>query len=109
MGLILALLAVSFLPTYAPPAYAGNPTGSRGDNPTEPPTPGGPDDPSDAPGSKGSASIGTPQVAVGSGDYVGEDIYIRKNGAHGVVIVSGGAAFWLSIARTTLLGYWLHR
>lgn len=108
MGLILALLAVSFLPSYTPLAYAGNPTGTHGDNSsTQPPT-GGPDDPSDGPTSKGSAQMRTPLLTTSSGD-VGDGLWVKKNGARGIVLTPGSAAFWLNFARTTVLGYWLHR
>ncbi len=105
--LVLALLAVSFLPSFTPPAQAGN-AGQIGDGGTGTPPQGGPDEPTGGPTAKGSLTSTNPRnISVSAGDLPGDDIHVSDLGVRNVS--AQRVVGWMTIVRAVLSGFWLHR
>ena len=105
--LVLALLAVSFLPSFTPSARAGN-TGQIGDGDIKGPPQGGPDEPTGGPAAKGTLTSTNPRhITSSAGDMPGDEVHVKGLGAQRAN--SQRADNWMLVAKAVLSGFWLHR
>ena len=98
-ALVAVVLAVSFLPAFAPPARAGSQPWWGGTIPPQP-TSGGPDEPDDK-NPKASATIRGPRVtAQPSGRLLAP-------GRAELMVSKSGFARWYMVFRTVVKAYWI--